>query len=94
MALLIDHHGARTHAREGTLFPEPVRAPRTPEPTPVRAGAPGNRTLDDLLTGSWDRLTGGVATGCPVCAGELSPRWSGGAGIVGGRCRDCASELS
>jgi len=52
-------------------------------------------TLDDLLSGAWEGLTAAASsTACPVCAGELAPRWSAGAGVVGGRCRDCGSELS
>jgi hypothetical protein len=52
-------------------------------------------TLDDLLSGAWEGLTAAASsTACPVCDGELAPRWSAGAGVVGGRCRDCGSELS
>ena len=55
-------------------------------------------TLDDVLSGAWECLhvaaTPPTTCTCPVCAGELAPRWSAGAGVVGGRCRDCGSELS
>jgi hypothetical protein len=55
----------------------------------------GGATLDDLLSGAWEGLTTAASsTACPVCHGELEPRWSAGAGVVGGRCRDCGSELS
>jgi hypothetical protein len=55
----------------------------------------GGATLDDLLSGAWEGLTAAASsTVCPVCQGELVPRWSAGAGVVGGRCRDCGSELS
>jgi hypothetical protein len=55
----------------------------------------GGATLDDLLSGAWEGLTAAASsTVCPVCHGELEPRWSAGAGVVGGRCRDCGSELS
>jgi hypothetical protein len=55
----------------------------------------GGATLDDLLSGAWEGLTAAVSsTACPVCLGKLEPRWSAGAGVVGGRCRDCGSELS
>jgi hypothetical protein len=55
----------------------------------------GGATLDDLLSGAWEGLTAAASsTACPVCQGELEPRCSAGAGIVGGRCRDCGSELS
>ena len=51
-------------------------------------------TLDDLLSGAWEGLTVPSSTTCPVCSGELAPRWSAGAGVVGGRCRNCGSELA
>ena len=55
----------------------------------------GRAPLDDLLSGAWEGLTAAVSSAvCPVCDGELDPRWSAGAGVVGGRCRDCGSELS
>jgi hypothetical protein len=55
----------------------------------------GGATLDELLSGAWEGLTAAASsTTCPVCEGELVPRWSAGAGVVGGRCRDCGSELS
>jgi len=94
MALLIDHPARRTAERAPRLFPETVPAPHAPEPAVEPAAAAAGPTLDDLLTGTWSRLSAGVETACPVCAGELAPRWSAGAGIVGGRCRDCGSELS
>jgi hypothetical protein len=55
----------------------------------------GEATLDDVLSGAWEGLSAAASsTACPVCDGELTPRWSAGAGVVGGRCRDCGSELS
>jgi hypothetical protein len=55
----------------------------------------GGATLDDLLSGAWEGLTVAISpTACPVCRGVLEPRWSAGAGVVGGRCGDCGSELS
>ena len=48
-----------------------------------------------MLSGAWEGLAAArPSTACPVCGGELEPRWSAGAGVVGGRCRDCGSELS
>jgi hypothetical protein len=94
MALLIDHLARGRTERSPRLFPDTVPAPHAPQPTAEPAAPAAGPTLDDLLTGTWTRLSAGVDTACPVCAGELAPRWSAGAGIVGGRCRDCGSELS
>jgi hypothetical protein len=55
----------------------------------------GEATLDDVLSEAWEGLSAATSsTACPICHGELAPRWSAGAGVVGGRCRDCGSELS
>ena len=59
----------------------------------LRAEDGGGATLDDLLSGAWEGLAAARSTTCPVCAGALEPRWSTGAALTGGRCRDCASEL-
>jgi hypothetical protein len=55
----------------------------------------GGATLDDLLSGAWEGLTAAASsTACPVCNGDLAPRWSAGSGVVGGRCADCGSSLA
>jgi hypothetical protein len=55
----------------------------------------GEATLDDVMSGAWEGLSAAASfRACPVCQGELVPRWSAGAGVVGGRCGDCGSELS
>lgn len=51
------------------------------------------RTLEDLIAGTWDELTAGEPASCPVCAAVMAPRWSAGAGAVGGRCGDCGTTL-
>jgi hypothetical protein len=63
-----------------------------PEAAPVlvTAGAP---TLESLLSASWSALAAGHVATCPVCAGGMTPRWSAGAGAVGGRCGSCGSTL-
>ena len=61
----------------------------------VWSEARGEATLDEVLSGAWEGLSAAASfTACPVCHGELVPRWSAGAGVVGGRCADCGSELS
>ena len=39
----------------------------------------GGPTLDDLLSGAWEGLAAASPTSCPVCDGELVPRWSAAA---------------
>jgi hypothetical protein len=87
---------AESHAPAVSRAPvaEPSAAP-LPEPATWAGEREQRRTLDDLLSDAWEGLSAPSATAaCPVCDGELVPRWSAGAGVVGGRCRDCGSELS
>ena len=58
MALLIDHDRPRALERAPRLFPDSVPAPQAPAPRaaePATAAEPHGATLDDLLTGTWDR---------------------------------------
>ena len=50
-------------------------------------------TLDDLVSRTWEVLRADVSTACLVCGGELEPRHSSGAGVVGGRCRSCGTSI-
>ena len=51
-------------------------------------------TLDDVVSRAWEVLQVDLPAACPVCGGELIPRASAGAGVVGGRCQSCGSTLS
>jgi hypothetical protein len=51
-------------------------------------------TLDDVISRAWEVLRADVPAACPVCGGELLPRESAGAGVVGGRCESCGTTLS
>jgi hypothetical protein len=60
---------------------------------PPHMRAPAEPTLAGVLGEAWGAIGTGATTECPVCAGSLEPRWSAGAGVVGGRCRDCGATL-
>jgi hypothetical protein len=53
----------------------------------------GPTTLEDVVSDAWATVAAGSPAPCPVCAGALQPRWSAGAGVVGGRCADCGTTL-
>ena len=64
------------------------------------AGAPtlfddvgGEPTLDAVLSGAWEGLAAHKSVSCPVCGGEMKPEYSALALPIGGRCRDCETEL-
>ena len=90
MALLLDAGPRTLPSRGAPRAGVAYRSDRSPDRAAVDER---NRTLDDVLSGAWEGLSAAAPVACPVCAGELTPRWSAGAGVVGGRCRDCGSEL-
>jgi tRNA(Ile2) C34 agmatinyltransferase TiaS len=53
-----------------------------------------SRTLEDLVVEAWTALRGDTYIACPWCDSAMEPRWSAGAGVVGGRCRRCGTELA
>lgn len=72
------------------------RPAATPRPTPLDRPPGGSApSLDMLVTGAWEGLTGGRReVSCFFCGGAMSPRFGSTASAVGGRCRDCGSSLS
>jgi hypothetical protein len=52
------------------------------------------RTLEDVLSGAWEDLSANRTATCPICDGTMEPRYGSGPSAVGGRCRDCRSDLA
>ena len=52
------------------------------------------RTLEDLLSGAWEDLSANRTATCPICDGAMEPRYGSGPSAVGGRCRDCRTDLA
>jgi hypothetical protein len=70
-----------------------VAVPELPDGDELRL-FDGEPTLDERIAGAWAQLAKGRPAECPLCGGAVHPRWSAGAGVVGGRCESCGSELS
>lgn len=51
------------------------------------------QTLEDVLSGAWEDLIAHRTATCPICAGVMEPRYGSGPSPVGGRCRECRTEL-
>jgi hypothetical protein len=85
MTLLIDAEPSVAHYGAARLWDDTPPAPAIED---------AGRTLDDLLSETWEALNATATTACPVCGEALAPRWSAGAGVVGGRCGNCGSEVS
>lgn len=51
-------------------------------------------SLEDRIGAVWAALMTGRLASCPICGGDLAPRYSAGARPVGGRCRSCGTELA
>jgi hypothetical protein len=70
----------------------PVAAPEVaPRPRVLAPAVAPVRTLDALLMDTWSAVSAGDTAVCPMCSGAMRPRWSAGAGVVGGRCADCGT---
>jgi hypothetical protein len=67
-------------------------APRDAPPAGLGASRDA-LTLDHLISGTWDNLAAHRTVSCPVCHGQMAPRYGSGAHPVGGRCRRCGSSL-
>jgi hypothetical protein len=81
-------------ARAGTpVVAAPRAVPGVEDRGPAPVALAAVLTLDDVLLGAWNAVATGAASACPICQGELRPRWSAGAGAVGGRCQDCGTLL-
>ena len=63
-------------------------------PKPVSPVAREGRTLEDLLSGAWEDLSAHRTATCPICEGAMEPRYGSGPSAVGGRCRDCRTDLA
>ena len=51
-------------------------------------------TLEDVLSGAWEDLVATRPAACPICHGAMAPRCGSGPSAVGGRCRDCGTEMT
>ena len=96
LALDIAQRGLLDHEAEEARRPA-ARAER-----PGRAGGAERRasagerpaSLDELITGAWATLSIARSASCPLCAGDLIPRYGSGPHPVAGACRSCGTELS
>jgi hypothetical protein len=52
------------------------------------------RTLEELLSRAWEDLSAHRTATCPICDGAMEPRYGSGPSAVGGRCRDCRTDLA
>jgi hypothetical protein len=84
--------------RDGRVTRDEAPATERPDhataPAPRRAPASRGRvTLAEVLSAAWDGLAGHHSVTCPVCSGQMAPRYGSGAKPVGGRCTRCGSTL-
>jgi len=63
-------------------------------PTVLNRGPREGRTLEELLFGAWEDLTAHRTATCPICDGAMEPRYGSGPSAVGGRCRDCRTDIA
>jgi len=57
-------------------------------------GGGGRATLEDVISAAWEGLAAHRSVGCPLCGGEMTPRYgASGMAPVGGRCGSCHTTL-
>jgi hypothetical protein len=81
-----------THGGRAVLPHRPGPAVGVGDDDPHRR-RPTGPTLDQTLTAAWEGLVGDHSVACPVCSGQMAPRYGSGAAPVGGRCKRCGSTL-
>jgi hypothetical protein len=60
----------------------------------VRYASPREgRSLEDVISGTWEELAAHRSATCLICDGLMEARYGSGPSAVGGRCRDCGTEL-
>ena len=64
------------------------------QPSLLDAAPRRGETLEDVISGAWEGLAAHDVVSCPVCHGEMVPRYGSGGKAVGGRCQDCGTTLS
>lgn len=69
--------------------PDSERGTGTAPPDPG-----GEPTLDSVLSGMWEGLVAHRSVPCPMCGGEVRPRYGVHARPTGGSCTSCGTELS
>jgi hypothetical protein len=84
-----------THRSRSVLShcPGPACAVSDDDPRRIQRAGSSGFTLDELILGVWDGLAEHRSVACPVCGGQMAPRYGSGAVPVGGRCARCASTL-
>jgi len=63
------------------------------EPDPGSATGTATPSLEEAFASRWSALVSGFTADCLLCGGTVHPRWSAGAGVVGGRCGSCGTEV-
>jgi hypothetical protein len=71
------------------LMADPIERPAS-----LFGNVGGSPTLGDLIAGAWEGLAAHAEVACPVCAGEMTPRYGAGSAVLGGRCASCGSSLA
>ncbi len=61
---------------------------------PFERGEHPVRTLDKLITDTWDGLIARETVSCPACRGRMAFRSIAPGEVQGGDCSDCGARLS
>ena len=53
----------------------------------------GDPTLDEVLVSAWEGITAHRTVECPVCGGEMEPKYGAQARPAGGGCNSCGATI-
>ena len=83
----------REHAGVLPLWPGEDESAAGGAGDPGSSGTATAAVLGDVVGTAWSSLAAGFTAECLMCGGTVHPRWSAGAGVVGGRCSGCGTEI-
>ena len=81
-------------ARPGVREPDRATRERALSSPSLCDGPGGVPTLDEVLSGAWERLAAHRSVACPACGGEMKPAYGAHARPIGGQCRACGTTFS
>jgi hypothetical protein len=87
-----DRLGVR-EAAEDRLGVREAGGDRLSAPVAGHQPARPSRTLEAVIISAWADLEAGLPAHCPLCDGELRPRYGAHSRPLGGRCARCQTTL-
>ena len=92
-ATVLDRRRAQAGVQDAAFVQLRAPAEEARQPRPAGAEASDDPTLEELVSALWRQVSAGGRAVCPLCAGDLEPRYAAHAIPVAGRCRACGTSI-